>query len=220
MIKKCNKCNEEFDLTMFDKDVSKKDGYSTICKACRKQYREDNKEYRANQRHIRVSENKEMFNERKRICRAKNSDNYNENHRRWISENPERVIEYRRRDYDNNSDGYKRRAKLRRTITKEILSDLTNEQYAETLSYFNNECAYCGSKEFLQEEHIIPVARGGEYTKDNIIPACVRCNSSKWSHHIDVWYPKQTFFNQDKLDKITNFTKECANQSGRLNIIV
>lgn len=65
---------------------------------------------------------------------------------------------------------------------------MTQEQWIDTLKYFDNSCAYCGMSnedhiiifnENLHQEHIIAVTKGGSYTKSNIIPACRRCNSSK-----------------------------------------
>ena len=41
-----------------------------------------------------------------------------------------------------------------------------------------NECAYCGSTDELQWEHIIPKSRGGPDTIDNLVRACRACNGS------------------------------------------
>ena len=43
-MKKCYKCGETKDLTQFNKDNRAKDGHQSKCKACRKQYRENNKD--------------------------------------------------------------------------------------------------------------------------------------------------------------------------------
>ena len=43
-------------------------------------------------------------------------------------------------------------------------------------------CHYCQGKfapELLTMDHIVPVARGGRSTKNNIVPACKDCNSKK-----------------------------------------
>ena len=41
------------------------------------------------------------------------------------------------------------------------------------------ECQYCGSKEELEVDHIIPISKGGTNENDNLITACHRCNTSK-----------------------------------------
>jgi 5-methylcytosine-specific restriction endonuclease McrA len=79
-------------------------------------------------------------------------------------------------------------AKKRRSLKNNTVHDLTTDEYAETLIYFNNSCAYCGisneecldkTGKSLEQEHIIPISKKGGYTKNNIIPACKSCNNSK-----------------------------------------
>lgn len=40
-------------------------------------------------------------------------------------------------------------------------------------------CCYCGSREYLSADHLIPTKRGGANTGDNLVWACRACNSSK-----------------------------------------
>jgi hypothetical protein len=49
-------------------------------------------------------------------------------------------------------------------------------------------CAYCGGKENLQWEHIIPRSRGGPDTIDNMVQACRECNASKGAKDLFEWY--------------------------------
>lgn len=45
-------------------------------------------------------------------------------------------------------------------------------------------CYYCGNKvgfKDLTMDHIIPLARGGRSTKDNLVPCCKECNNKKKS---------------------------------------
>lgn len=51
-----------------------------------------------------------------------------------------------------------------------------------------NFCAYCGSKEKLQWEHIIPKSRGGPDTVDNMVLACATCNLKKKDKDPFEWY--------------------------------
>ncbi len=44
----------------------------------------------------------------------------------------------------------------------------------------SNQCQYCGTtKGPLTIDHVIPKRHGGEDTWDNLVSACVRCNSKK-----------------------------------------
>jgi len=40
-------------------------------------------------------------------------------------------------------------------------------------------CAYCGAKDILTIDHVIPVSRGGKTTFDNCVASCKSCNSNK-----------------------------------------
>lgn len=43
-------------------------------------------------------------------------------------------------------------------------------------------CYYCGRKvgyTSLTMDHVIPLARGGRSTKDNLVPCCKACNTKK-----------------------------------------
>lgn len=46
----------------------------------------------------------------------------------------------------------------------------------------SGSCYYCGRKvgyANLTMDHIIPLARGGRSTKDNLVPCCKECNNKK-----------------------------------------
>ena len=43
-------------------------------------------------------------------------------------------------------------------------------------------CYYCGTQvahKALTMDHLIPLARGGRSTKDNLVPCCKSCNNKK-----------------------------------------
>jgi len=50
------------------------------------------------------------------------------------------------------------------------------------------QCAYCGSKENLTYDHIIPLSRGGPDILSNVVLACSKCNASKKDKDIFEWY--------------------------------
>lgn len=43
----------------------------------------------------------------------------------------------------------------------------------------SHTCQYCGCKEDLTIDHVIPRSKGGEDAWENVITACVRCNIKK-----------------------------------------
>ena len=60
-------------------------------------------------------------------------------------------------------------------------------------------CEYCGSKEFLSWDHLIPRAKNGPETAENHILACRKCNSSKGSKGLFEWYG---IAKKDKIPKL------------------
>lgn len=57
-------------------------------------------------------------------------------------------------------------------------------------------CAYCGSGDALQWEHIVPRAMNGPESIDNLVLACAACNRSKGAADPYGWY------SPDRMDSI------------------
>lgn len=66
-------------------------------------------------------------------------------------------------------------------------------------------CTKCGRDLPLSQDHFIPLSKGGEYTLNNIIPACVHCNSSKHIQSFFEWYPKYKYYSSNREKKILIF---------------
>ncbi|XP_012070475.1 uncharacterized protein LOC105632645 isoform X2 [Jatropha curcas] len=49
----------------------------------------------------------------------------------------------------------------------------------------NYTCQYCSSRENLTIDHVLPIARGGEWTWENLVAACAKCNSKKGQKTIE-----------------------------------
>lgn len=87
----------------------------------------------------------------------------------WRKEHPERSREYRRRSFQRYDA--KRRG---------LECTLTEVEWQEILEDHFHKCHYCQRSGIrLVQEHVIPVSKGGGYTKDNIVPACRSCNAKK-----------------------------------------
>lgn len=86
---------------------------------------------------------------------------------------------------------------------KRVVADLKYDEWIEALKYFDNSCAYCGAfSHDPHQDHVIPLVKGGGYTKQNIIPACIRCNESKNRKDMEEWYRSRECFTEQRLDKI------------------
>lgn len=88
---------------------------------------------------------------------------------------------------------------------------LTDAEWKNAVQHFNNECAYCGKKEKLTFEHVVPFSKGGSFGKENIIPACTACNSSKNDMDYDHWYRDQSFYDETKEQRIMTYLGKMNN---------
>lgn len=86
------------------------------------------------------------------------------------------------RRYWDSLEGKAKRARNdhKKRIRKiSVPTTLTAEEWEQIKKQFKSRCIYCGEKKPLTHEHIIPLSRGGGFTKDNILPACKECNSRR-----------------------------------------
>jgi 5-methylcytosine-specific restriction endonuclease McrA len=57
---------------------------------------------------------------------------------------------------------------------------LTLQDWENIKAAYNNCCAYCGIKsDNLSQDHVIPISKGGQHIKENVVPCCRPCNSKK-----------------------------------------
>jgi hypothetical protein len=43
------------------------------------------------------------------------------------------------------------------------------------------KCRYCGSKQNLTIDHVVPLSKGGKWVWENLVAACTKCNGKKGS---------------------------------------
>lgn len=88
----------------------------------------------------------------------------------------------------------------------ETAPTLTHQEWKECLIFFGGECAYCGCTarkgQRMTKDHLVPIAAGGRTIQSNIVPACPKCNSSKGAEDFKAWFMAQSFFNQERLNRI------------------
>lgn len=84
----------------------------------------------------------------------------------------------------------------------EVTPKLAKKRFRENIyQSWNYKCAYCEA-DATSLDHIIPRHKSGATNRNNLVPACKRCNSNKGSTEIKNWYLKQDFFTQDRMNKI------------------
>lgn len=81
-----------------------------------------------------------------------------------------------------------RAARRRKRRMERVEHDLSGEQWAALKQAWGDACAYCGRVDQpLQRDCVLAISRGGRYTLDNIVPACMSCNTSKCNEEVTAW---------------------------------
>jgi len=118
----------------------------------------------------------------------------------YIQNNPDKVKEYGKR-YSNKAH------------------TISTKEWQSCKEYFNYDCAYCG---IHIEDHYftrLGITKQGDFHKEhvnhegkgdlqNCIPSCGKCNNSKYTEDMEHWFKGQSFFSNDKLNKIHKWINE------------
>jgi 5-methylcytosine-specific restriction endonuclease McrA len=173
-MKKCTKCGEEKPATLeyFVKCSQLKCGLNSHCKKCDYEYN--------------------------KIYRNKNIKRIKEKAKEWEQKNIDKRKEYKRQWELNNKDKKQIRTQKRINKLKNVFHDFNCKDWEKIKQVFNYKCAYCGKEDKLAQEHFIPLSKGGEYTKNNIIPSCKSCNSSKGTKCFFDWYPTYEYYSKER----------------------
>ena len=184
------------------------------------QHTENNREDISNRRREYRQRNKSVIAQRARESRQKHADTCRKQRIKYYAEHREDKLEYGKVYYLKNKESINLKNRIYRSENRELCnilgmryrskkkqlpSTLTAEQWNKAKNHFNNRCAYCNGELPLTREHFLPVNKDGEFTHNNIIPACKSCNSSKQDSDFFTWYPKQIFYSKSRESKILNF---------------
>lgn len=180
----CKKCNEEKDIEMFSKASQCDFGRTWTCNKCvaaskRLRYL-DNREKEIARCTKWNKENPAKVAANMAKSRARNYEAYKANYKRWRRENKDKIKIY---------DHKKRiRRKYAIAFTKEKISF---DEWISIIKSQDSKCYYCKIKDRnLEIEHVIPLSRGGDHSKGNIVGACAKCNSRKQAIPPEKWAKK------------------------------
>ena len=84
----------------------------------------------------------------------------------------------------------------------ELTPKLAKRRYRQSIyEAWNCKCGYCG-EEATSLDHIVPRFKSGSSNRNNLIPACRRCNTNKASAKMEDWYRQQEYFSEEQLKRI------------------
>lgn len=217
----CGRCNSEKKKEWGEANKERKKTYM-------KKYREDNRETIKKQRSeyeiAHVSERAAKYQAEK----LANPEKFIEASRKYHREHRELRREYGRqygrlhkeeraakfKDWlRRNPDRWAYLCTRRHERSRALPCTLTADEWTETLFYFGYKCVYCGLEvEMLCRDHFVPVVKGGGFTKDNIVPACRHCNSSKRTSDAEWWLKKNYKDGEYRFSAIINYLGGCTQE--------
>jgi len=208
LYKRCVDCNEWkiANLECFGRDMDTKSKFNNRCRLCLKIYNsayyDKNRDRLLQQATDYALANREKQNAQKLEYYNQHKDQFHEKHKEYCESNPEKVKE------DEKDWRRKNPEKLKVYNEKHRDHDITEKEWRGNQEAFNNCCVYCGktkdeqlrqNKEQFHKDHMV---HDGYNDVRNSAPTCTQCNTSKHQYSIEEWYPKQSFFSQERLDKI------------------
>ena len=238
----CNSCKAESRKQYFLKN---KESIAVKSKEYRKQNRtvineqirvwhSKNKVTQAEKRKLYYQENRETLDENNKLWRKENKLARSEHCKKYYESNKATICEKGRARYQNNGPEYAEYKKeyrqghlelccmysQRRRARRRLLpATLTVEQWEQIKKDFDGKCAYCGEELPLEQEHFLPLTKGGEYTVDNIIPACRSCNCSKGVKLPNDWYPSFKHYSKKRENKILEYLNYDKQNNQQLSIL-
>lgn len=111
----------------------------------------------------------------------------------WKATLPAGVAENRARTYGNS-----RRA---RKLGAEVAGPLWPEEYY--VIRWSGACVYCGSRDRITVDHVRALTRGGAEHWDNLVAACVSCNSSKGNRLLTEWRQDRVIHGAEHSPKVS-----------------
>lgn len=90
----------------------------------------------------------------------------------------------------------------------ELTPKLAKKRYRQSIyDAWNHKCAYC-KDDATSLDHIVPRFKSGSSNRNNLVPACRRCNSNKASMKMEDWYQQQEFFDELQMDRIQSWMSQ------------
>lgn len=197
----CTECGKEKPITDFYKRGN--GGFYSQCKICSNKLMS---EYFA-KNHAQVIKRKRRYHkEHKSEIDAYNRQYYKD-HKEDIKI---RVKEWEEANPEQAKDNAVIHMHKKRFADVGLESNFTRADWNRCKEYFTVDgvprCAYCGKPTKRPTiDHVIPLNKKGENTLNNIVPSCGRCNSSKFDRDFREWYSNQSFYSQERENKIITY---------------
>jgi len=111
------------------------------------------------------------------------------------------------------------KAKHGKFVSKEKIRGMEAPKYVlqdwqQAMLHFRGACAFCGKvegrgrKDKLDRDHLLAISQGGKTVRDNIVPACTKCNRGRGNRMWRDWYPLQAGFTEERARRIEAWERQ------------
>ena len=187
-MKICRYCNKELPINKFGNDKRSKDGKKNKCSSCHNEYMKayywQHREVLAARVLVYHYKNREIANKKRKLNRLKNLEKQMQHSRQWQKDNPELANAIK------TNWRMKNRVKLKAIADKRNIIVKNGNVPSSFIKMLKTQpCNYCGIyvENQMQIDHVIPIAKGGQHSVENLVSACKSCNLSKSDKMLDVW---------------------------------
>lgn len=203
--KKCLVCKETLERRNFNKDKSRADGLSCVCRECEhkksrayyqkhtderlfklKKYRDSNKERLRIAAQERYRADPKRFHGYVKKWTDKNIEHVKGQQKAWRENNKERIKKTVKAWADANKDKRMLSVEKRRALKCASGKIVTASEWKDLKAKYGNKCLGCGRTDVrLTMDHVIPLSLGGKHEIENCQPLCGSCNSTKHTKIVD-----------------------------------
>jgi len=200
-MKRCTSCKQEKPTTDFGKCSKLPDGLNIYCLECA---RERSRAWRAANRERYLEQSRKLYHqdiESNRAYKREEARRNREQRKQYANkrraENYEKVISIERASRERNKEKNRPAKNARQQVRNRIVQGKTfNISDKDLRKLYNQPCSFCGTKENLSVDHIIPLSRGGSHSIGNMMTLCRSCNSSKGNKTVVEWKKFKMMYNK------------------------
>ncbi len=181
--KKCSKCGQVKTLSEFNKQKLCKYGVRPECKKCK--YKNEKAWKSKNTERVREYMRSYGREHEKTYCEIRRA-----RERQRYVDNPQAILARNRKYTDRRPEvqlaiGRNYRAKKRANG-----GCVSPDDWSDVLERYGHRCLNCGATERIEQDHVIPISRGGIHHKSNLQPLCKTCNVRKGTRAYDYRFDK------------------------------
>lgn len=172
IMKHCSGCDTDKD----EADFNRGQGW---CRECQRKYRQEHAAEKAAYNRAYTAANRDKQRQWVKECDERHKLERKRAKQLYYVANKETILARNAEWKASNRERFRVYEGTRRCLEHNWGGDLTSSDWLQVLNAHGGKCAYCGSTDRIELEHMTPLSRGGQHTKSNIVPACFSCNRSK-----------------------------------------